>query len=531
MPIHRRDSLKFLSLGASALWHTPLVFSATTPNKNKTLFANIVPEPVGLISGIFPANPANVISSNLFDGLITYNEKFEPVPQLATSWTTAADGKSITFHLRAGVKWHDGHPFTAEDVRYSIEQTKASHPIAGPSFSALTAIKTPDPLTVILEFSAPSLVVWSVLNGTHTNILPRHLYAGTDPLKNPANHRPIGTGPFMFKEWVRGSHITLVRNPNYWDAGKPHVDQLVFKIIPDASARSVAIESGEVHYAPLSALSIPDARRLAKDQKIVIETRGWEANAPIYFFDFNLDRPVFRDVRVRQAFAHAIDRNALIKNAFHGYASAATSCVPSFQQNFHTNAVAHYDFDPVKAENLLDAAGLKKDSKGIRLKINHLIIPYGEEYLKSAQIIQQQLKRVGIALELQNLDLPNFLRRIFTDRDFDTATSFNAAFADPQVGVYRRFWSKTLRKGAPWSNGSGYQNPEVDALMEASIIEGNANQRAAQIHQIQQIIERDLPSISLLELQFIRIASPRLQGLNVTPIGSYASLADVSFQQ
>ncbi|KAF1042664.1 MAG: Periplasmic dipeptide transport protein [Herbaspirillum frisingense] len=344
------------------------------------------------------------------------------------------------------------------------------------------------------------------------------------------NVKPIGNGAFIFKEWVRGSHVTLVRNPDYWDQGKPHVDELIFRIIPDAGARSVALETGALHYAPLTPVSLIEAKRLAQNPNIVLETRGWEANAPMFFFDFNLRKPVFQDIRVRQAVAHAINREVLAKAVFQGFATPATGPVPSYQKQFYTPDTQQYPFDPAKAEQLLDAAGHKRGPDGVRLRFNHLNHTYGDEYKRAGELFQQQLKRIGIELTLVNYDLPTYLRKIFSDHDFDTMNSFYAAFADPQIGVHRRFWTKAIIPGAAWSNGSGYSSPEMDAIIEATHAEVDPAKRQKLIHQMQQLAQKDLPSISLLELKFFRLYSKRLQGINVTPIGVYASLADASFK-
>jgi len=508
-------------------------FTAAAFAADKTvLYANTLPEPAGLASGSTPANPTNVISANLFDGLITYDKDFKPVPQLAESWLESDGGKTITFKLRKDVKWHDGKPFTSADVRYSVlEVLKKFHPIARPTLAQVTDVETPDPYTAVFRLANPSRVIWAYLDTSATFIFPKHLYEGTDPLTNPYNAKPVGNGAFIFKEWVRGSHVTLVKNPEYWDKGKPHVDELIFRIIPDAGARGVALETGTLHYAPLTPVSLIEAKRLSENPNIVLETRGWESNAPIFFFDFNLRKPVFQDIRVRQAVAHAINKEVLAKAVFQGFATPATGPVPSYQKQFYNPATQQYPFDPAKAEQLLDAAGYKRGADGVRLRFNHLNHTYGDEYKRAGELFQQQLKRVGIELTLVNYDLPTYLRKIFTDHDFDTMNVFYAAFADPQIGVHRRFWSKAIIKGAAWSNGGGYSSPEMDGIIEAIHAEVDQGKRQKLIYQMQALAQKDLPSISLLELKFFRLYSKQLQGVNTTPIGVYASLADVAFKK
>lgn len=498
---------------------------APTRSTGGHLIANTVPEPPAL--AMSPSNPSAVIASNLFDSLVSYGADFKPTAQLATSWSTSDDGKRITFVLRKGVRWHDGQPFTSADVKYSLmEVAKKYHALAGPTFSTVTDVETPDIHTAVFVLSRPSPVIWAFLNGSGLQILPSHLYGNSDPRTNPLNNKPIGTGPFVFKEWVRGSHIALERNKDYWDHTRPLLDRITFRIIPDTGAREAALETGELHYAPLSPVPLSSAKRLRANPDLVVEDRGWEAVAPVYFFDFNLKRKEFQDVRVRRAFAHAIDRQALADVVWYGFAEPSLGPVPSFQKQFFNPDTPQYAYDPAKAEALLDEAGLKRGPDGVRLRINHLNHTYGDDFKRSGDFYQQQLKAVGIELELVNYDLATYLRKVFTERDYDTTAVFYAAFADPQIGVVRRYWSKTIQDGVPWSNGTNYSSAEMDRVIEGIHNEPDAAKRQAYINELQVIAQTDLPSINLLDLKFFRVFSKRLTGVDVGPVGVYAALGD-----
>ncbi|KAF1021719.1 MAG: Oligopeptide-binding protein AppA [Paracidovorax wautersii] len=210
-----------------------------------TLIAVVTPEPPTLVSAFSASAPVAIVASKLFDGLMRIGADLELVPELAQSWSVAPDGLSITLKLRRDVKWHDGQPFTSADVRYSmLEIWKKIHPHGKVAYSNVTDVSTPDPYTAIIRLNAPSPVALFALNNTSSPVLPRHLYEGTDLLRNPANVKPVGTGPFRFKEWIRGDRIVLERNPDYWEKGRPYLDGLVFRIIPDAAARSAAFERG-----------------------------------------------------------------------------------------------------------------------------------------------------------------------------------------------------------------------------------------------------------------------------------------------
>ena len=438
--------------------------------KGGTLFASVTPEPAGLAAGINISSPAVVISASIFDGLVSYDQDYKPQPQLAESWEESADGKTITFHLRKGVLWHDGTPFTSADVQYSIlNVVKKTHPRGASNLSKVTDVETPDEHTVVFRLSGRSPVLWAVLFGTETQIVPKHLYEGTNPLTNPWNLKPVGTGAFVFKEWVRGSHVTLERNPNYWGQSKPYLDRIIFKMIGDGRARPVALESGEIQFAANNPVPVPegDVARLQGNPGLVLDTVGWEARAPMFFFDFNFRRETFKDIRVRKAFAHAINRQGLADIVWYGLANVAESCVPSFQKQFFKTGLPQYDFNPAEAERLLDEAGLKRGADGIRLRIDHITeVSYGQVYLRAAEYMREQLKDIGVEMTLVNLELAAMIRKLYTDYDFDTASMWYSAYPDPQIGVTRRFWSKNIKPGTPSSNASSYSNPKMDSMIE-----------------------------------------------------------------
>lgn len=520
----REFILRTMVAGASTLVFGKEVLAQA--GTSRQLVANVAPEPSAL--AIVNSLPNQVVCSNLFDGLVTYDEHYNPVPQLAERWETSADGLSITFHLRKGVRWHDGTPFTSADVAYSaLEVVKKTSALGAAAFAAVNAVDTPDEHTAILRLAFPAAVIWSYLHGQQFTIVPRHLYASGDPLTNARNASPVGSGPYRFKEWVRGSHITLERNPDYWDASKPYVDTLTFKIIPDAGAREAALETGEILYSPHSPVPLSSARRLARSEELTVDTDGWKSMLKVFFFDFNLRKKTFQDVRVRRAFAHAIDRQAIANVAWFGFAKAARGPVPVDQAQHFNPQVPDYAYDPAKAEALLDEAGLPRGADGVRLRINHVNHTFGQEYLRAGDLIKQNLKQVGIEVELINYDTATQLRKLFAERDFDTSAIDYAAGADPQIGVIRRFWSQSIKDGVPWSNGSLYSSQEADAAIQGILSTGDPHARKVLIDQLQVIAQTDLPSISLVNISLVRLYSRTLQGVDRRPYGSLSALADV----
>ena len=528
--LNRRE----LTIGLAAAfglpwWHdAALAQSPGTPVKGGVLNIAVAPEPTGLTSAFITTMNIGMVSSKVLEGLVSYDLNLQPVPALATSWAQSADGRTITFQLRQGVKWHDGHDFTADDVAWTLlEVWKKLHPFGRAAFANVEKVDTPDRHTVVLRLSSPAPYILNYVNTYGAQILPKHLYAGKDVLTNPLNNAPVGTGPFVFKEWVKGSHVRLDRNPNYWQKDQPYLDGVVFRFIPDAAARTVALEAGEVHVALGSVIPLTNLNRFTDTSRYTINLDDGRYLSTIFLTQFNVRRPHFTDKRVRQAFAHAIDRNALLKVVFLGYGKPATGPVPSSVVNYYSGDVRKYPYDPKAAEALLDAAGLKRGTDGKRLKIT---LDFdgggGPTAARPAEFIKQSLAKIGVDVELRAGDTATYLRRIFTEQDYDLMISSLHRLPDPTLGVQRLYWTKNIVKGAPWTNGSGYSNPALDTVMEAAADEPDPAKRKALITQWQQIVQEDVPLLELIEQTWVTVSTARFRKARPQGDGLFASLAD-----
>jgi peptide/nickel transport system substrate-binding protein len=516
-----------LLLAAAALLSIAAGPSWAEPKTGGTLQALVQPEPVTLTGAVNTAQPTSLIATNVYDGLVSYDNELKLKPQLAEKWEVSKNGQAITFHLRQGVKWHDGHPFGSADVKWSVENVwKTVHPRNKALLVNLIRVDTPDANTAIFRFSKPSLALLSTLNSWGGPILPKHLYEGTDVASNPYNNKPVGTGPFVFKEWVRGSHITLERNPNYWDKGKPYLDRIIFKVTPDAGARAVALETGEAHYAVYNPVAPNEAQRLSQSGKVIIETNGYQWSSPVLYMDYNVDNRYLKDVRVRRAIAHAIDLEDLNKVVWYGYGKPSTSIVPSTLKKFYDGTVPRYAYDLKKAEALLDEAGFPRNAEGVRFTINNDYLPYGDDYRRTAEYLKQSLKRVGIEVTLRNQDTAAFIKRVYASRDFDTSISWNIATPDPQIGLTRTYWSGWIGQNVPWTNASGYRNAEVDRIIDQVQGAASESERIALFKKFQQITQSDLPTLPLIELHFFTVYSPRLKGISRDGDQATASLKE-----
>lgn len=502
---------------------------STQPVHGGTLRAIVQPEPIALNTTFNTTFVNGIVTSNILEGLLTYDENQQPRPGLATQWEVSPDGLTITYRLRKGVKWHDGQPFTSADVKFSALQAwKVNHPIGRTIYAALADVETPDDYTAVFRFTKPSLVVLSYANAQGSMVLPRHVYEGTNILSNPANQKPIGTGAFRFKTWQQGQYIELERNPDYWDTGKPYLDRVIFRVIPDAGARVAAFESQEVDYAPFDAVAFSDVERLKKLPFIGVGTSGYSWESAYTFVEFNLRNPILANPKVRHAIAQAINVQGLINAVWFGFGKPSTGPIPSTLKNFYTTqGVPQYPYDWKKAEALLDEAGYPRRADGTRFSLNFDYQPFHQTFKQQADYIKQNLKRVGIEVNVRNQDLPTFTKRVYDAYDFDLNTGRWGPMMDPQIGVLRHYWTRAISKGTPWTNASGYSNPQADGVIEALIAEGNPARRVALFHQLQRIAQTDLPVIPLFEQRNFTIYNTRVHGLSNDADAAQASLKSV----
>jgi peptide/nickel transport system substrate-binding protein len=459
---------------------------------------------------------------------LNYEPNSTPRPELARAWEIASDGKTMTFQLRPGVTWHDGAPFTSADVKFTIENViKRFHSRGRSVFANVTQVDTPDPLTAVFRLSHPAPYIMAALNAAETPMVPKHIYENGDVLTNPANNAPIGTGPFRFAKWDRGSYIRLERNPTYFEPDKPYLDRIVYRFIPDAGARAVAFESGELDVGGPWPVPASDLARLAQMPKLAITTKGYSALADQNFLEFNLRDPLFQDIRVRQAIAHSIERRFIIDNIFFGYATPATGPISPEMTAFYDADVPQYPYDLATAERLLDEAGRPRGKDGKRFSLTIDPMPYGDRFMQIGQYIAQALPKIGISVELRSQDASSWLRRIYTDYTYQAHIYGIFNMMDPTIGVQRQYWSKAIRPGLVFANGSGYSNPEVDAIFEQAQIEGDQTKRKQLFRNLQRIVATDLPNIPLVNEQQTTVYNRRVQNLDRGLVGVYDTFADV----
>lgn len=498
-----------------------------TPQRGGTLVMLVQPEPPTLGSYQSTAGQIGQVTSKVYEGLLEYDFNLKPIPGLAKSWTVSPDGKTITFKLQPGVKFHDGKPFTSADVQFSVmDVLKKVHPRGIGTFSAVESVETPDPLTAVFKFSAPAPYMLMALSGYESPMLPKHVFGVGDIKSHPNANKPIGTGPFKFVEWKRGQYIRLDRNPDYWKKERPYLDSIVARFIADGGTRAAALETGEAQIGGFSAILPLDVKRLQALPNIGVTTKGYEMQSPIVEIELNTRVKPFDNVKVRQAIAYAIDRKFIIDNVWFGFGKPATGPISS---NFEVNGIYTPDVRNYNVPNgveiankLLDEAGYARKGDGTRFEItsDHT---WGEEWNRLGEVLKQQLAKVGIKVDLRDEDPATWIQRIYTKYDFSMDSAWSQTSADPVIGVHRLYHSNMIKPGTPFVNASGWSSKATDELMDKATVEIDPKRRAEFYHEFQKDVVEASPIVFVMELDFVTVYNKKLHDWLVSPLGMYSS--------
>lgn len=500
MSLTRRQLLAYGGATAAFLQLSPrLSFADSGPTAGGTLNLHVAVEPPILVNLTHTAGPTVLIAAKITEGLLTYDADLKPQPLLATAWEVSEDGLRYTFTLRQGVKWHDGQDFSADDVVFSLNTLKSSNPRGRATFANVATIKALDPHKVELTLSKPAPYLLTALAACESPIVARHVYGDAKPETHANATAPVGTGPFVFKEWVRGSHVILERNPHYWDAPKPYLDRVIVRFIGDSAATVAALEAGEIHVST-GGVPLTDIERLKGNPRLVVEDRREPYINSITRIEFNLDNPHLQKLAVRQAIAHSFNVEFIRKTICLGYGKPLYGPISPDMARFYDPELPRYAYDVARASQLLEDAGYPKGADGVRLRLTLDPLPAGETYRRTADYLKQALARVGIAVTLRTQDFATYVKRVYTDRDFDFTLNGMSNLFDPTVGVQRLYWSKNFQPGVPFSNGSHYNNPKVDQLLEAAAVETDEQKRYALFSEFQRLVVADLPDLGVITL-------------------------------
>ena len=454
------------------------------------------------------------INSYIFNGLLKYDKDLNIVGDLASSWKVSESGKEIIFNLRKNVLWHDGKPFTANDVKFTYE--KLIDPTVKTPYSAdYTLIKRftlINDYTIKIEYSktfAGALESWMM------GIIPKHIFENTDMNTNSANRSPIGTGPYKFENWKTDEKITLKANDKYYD-GRPYISKYYFRIIPDQSVQFLELRQNNIDEMSLS----PDQWNSYPEFFTNYNKFNYPSFSYVYL-GFNLTREPFNNKTIRKALAYAINKKEIIDGVLLGMGTPATG--PFVPQHWAFNTkVKDYNYNPSYSLKLLKSLGyalnpadgyLWKNNKRFEFGI---ITNQGNKVRElSAQIIQAQLKKVGIKVNIRVIEWSSFISQFINKKDFDTALLGWSLSRDPDQFV---IWNSKMT-GENQYNFVNYNNPEVDKLLNEGRETFNIAQRKIIYNKIHEILADDLPYIFLYYPQAMPVIHKRFVGPEIAPAG------------
>jgi len=489
---------------------------AGIPATGDTLVVGTIGEPSNLIPLLASDASSHDVAGQIYNGLLRYDKNLKLEGDLAERWEVSRDGLTITFHLRQGVRWQDGKPFTAKDVLYTYGVTiDPKTPTAyAEDFKQVQQVSAPDPYTVVVNYAkpfAPALASWG------NAVLPAHLLEGQDITKSPLSRKPVGTGPFRFKSWDAGQKIILEANPDYYE-GRPQIDRYLYRVIPDSSTMYMELKAGGVDMMGLSPVQY---QRQTSGSSFTSRFNKYRYPASAYtYLGYNLRNPLFADRQVRQAIAMCINRDEIIHGVLLGMGQMANG---PFKPGTwaHNPSVKGFDYNPEQAKKLLAAAGWQLGTDGIlqkqgkRFSFTLLTNQGNEQRIKIAQIIQRRLKGVGIEVQIRVLEWASLLANFIDKGKFDALVMGWTIPQDPDIfDVWHS--SKTNPKEL---NFIGYKNPEVDRLIEEGRGTFDHEQRKRAYWRIQEIIQQDQPYTFLYVPDALPVVHARFRGIEPAPAG------------
>ena len=424
-----------------------------------------------------------VLYANVFEGLTRIGAGGEVLPALAESWTVSDDGTVYTFKLRTGAKFHDGTPFSADDVKFSLDRARAEDSVNAQKalFAAIGSVDVVDPATVKVTLkNQQGSFLYNLGWGDAVIVSPKT--ADTN------KENPVGTGPFKFSAWAKGSSITIVRNPDYW--GTPvALEKAEFRIIPDAAAAVPALLSGDVQALPNFNLgdAIPQVEADPRFKIVIGATEGETV------LSTNNKKPPFDNLKVRQAIAHTLDRKAIIDGASSGLGTPIGSHF-SPANAAYVDLTGTYPHDPAKARELLKEAGFEN---GFKATLKLPPVAYARD---GGQIIASQLREIGIDLEIIPVEWADWLDQVFTRKDYDLSIVSHTEPNDIDIYSRKDYYFN-------------YDNPAFDKVIEELNLTSDEARRTELFQQAQKILADDAVNGFLFELPKIGIWDAKVEGL------------------
>lgn len=432
------------------------------------------------------------VLENVFDTLVQPDQNLEMVPALAESWTTSEDQLTWTFTLREGVTWHDGSPFTADDVVYSFNRIIDEELANSWRFSAVESVEATDESTVTITVSSPSPNLLANIGGFKGVAIVQQENVESGEIGTA----PVGTGPFRVERYATGDSIELVANEDYWD-GAPAVAGVTFEFIPEPTTAVAALQAGEIHWT--DNLPPQQVASLGSDDSLEL---GQVGSNDYWYLALNQDREPYDDVDVRRAISYAIDREAITEATMYGNATVNQTAIPESSRYY--TPYDRYSHDVEEARSLLEGAGVAEGD----LTLDLMVASDYPETVQAAQIIESQLSEVGIAVEIRTLDFGTWLDEQ-GQGSYDMLMMGWLGNLDPDDFYFAQHHSE----GA--NNFQGYSNPDVDALLEQGRVETDEDARKEIYDQVATQVADDASYIYLYNPDVVQAWSPQLEGYTV----------------
>jgi ABC-type transport system substrate-binding protein len=489
------------SLGIGLLVMVGLVGIAAPqqPKSGGTLRVAWEADITGLDPYISPGVQSWHMVGNLFNSLVTINAQLNYIPELAESWDILENGKVYVFHLRKGVKFHDGTDFDAEVVRWNYRRIMDPEEkvFVAPFFSIIDTVEAVDSHTAKFTLKHPSMTLLPVMAANRVGFLQMSPASYKHWGKEDVRLHPAGTGPFKLVRWEQNQMIVLEKNPHYFKPGLPYLDRIEFRVMKEGVTRATALRAGEVDFA--NYVPREQVERLERDPQIGV-LRGWDTQRVATFL--NLNKAPFTDVRVRRALlGYGINRQVIAKTALLGQAQPLWSFVPPGAKD-HLDFGEQFPYDPEKARILLKEAGFDESNP-----LHYTIMTHGAEPALPmvATIMKTQYAKLGVEVTVEVLDRPIFLRRLVKDRDWDQVVNFSGAVLD----TYTLSRSLDTRAG---NNTLNHQDAHVDALIERMKEAATEEAYRQAGHDLQRYLVENMMTTSVTTLPFLQAARTNVKG-------------------
>ncbi|WP_188726416.1 ABC transporter substrate-binding protein [Pseudoclavibacter endophyticus] len=462
-------AIAIAAVGALAL--TACATADSGEGETLTYVFAIDDDPRGMNAQFVRVPEASMFSAQMLEPLIFMSSDYELTPGLAESWELSDDGLELVFTLREGVTWHDGEPFTAEDVKFNFEEIDPVSSYSWSIESVLESIEIEGDTEVTLSLSEPFGPLLEAISQHY--MLPQHIYEGTEYITNDANMAPIGTGPMMFESYSSGEEVTLLKNPDYW-GGEIAVDRAVFPIMGDANSRAEALFSGEIDQGIVPFSQRP---RVEEDPNTVFLEET--AHPQVVSLGFNALGESLQDAAVRQAVYAAFDRENISDDVLQGLGEPARTFFPEalgWANSPNVDLLEQFPHDVDAINQALDDAGFPRGDNGERFTLDIRYSTARPDTAAIAEVAQSKLAEVGIGLNLMGSAGAVFAEAVFTDSDFDLVLIPNTSGADPSLALAN--WYACNEEKLPSANPSQLCDDQIDAAVDAAAATSNVDERS-----------------------------------------------------